>query len=342
MKDIFQEFKDQLASLDISEEKKVEILHSYGPIDKAFTRLDFLHRRSMKDKSISINILKMTAQELQLQKDSVVNINEQLTHQKRLLEEQSQQLAKNLHALQMSYSELEQFAYIASHDLKSPLRNIGSYAQLLKKRYYNALDNEANQFIDFIVNNAQLMNNVITDLLEYNTVETKKELVQTNFNNIVDLIRFNLRDVILQNNAQIDVEGLPTLWAHKTGTIQLLQNLIDNAIKYRSNATPHIKIRAQLINEGNIWQFSIGDNGVGLDEIYKDKAFHPFQRINQRDRPGSGMGLAICRKVVKLHGGDIWFEKNTEGGGTTFLFTIPQWENASTGSNKAVSEIRRR
>jgi light-regulated signal transduction histidine kinase (bacteriophytochrome) len=327
MKDIFQEFKDQLESLEISPEKKTELLHAYGHIDKSFTRLDFLHRRSMKDKSISINILKMTAQELQTQKDSVVTINEQLIQQKRQLEEQSKQMAKNLHALQMSYSELEQFAYIASHDLKSPLRNIGSYAQLLKKRYYDILDPEANQFIDFIVNNAQVMNNVITDLLEYNTVESHKEPVHTNLNNIVELIQFNLRDVILKNNAQLDVETLPTLWVHKTGIIQLFQNLIDNAIKYRSNETPHIKITAEQLKGGSCWQFSVSDNGVGLDEKYQDKAFHPFQRINQRDRPGSGMGLAICRKVAKLHGGNIWFERNTEGGGTCFKFTIPQWEN---------------
>jgi light-regulated signal transduction histidine kinase (bacteriophytochrome) len=340
MKDIFQEFKEQLLSLETSDEKKAELLESYGQIDKSFSRLDFLHRRSMKDKAITINILKMTAQELQSQKDSVVTINDQLTQQKLQLEDQSQQLAKNLHALQMSYSELEQFAYIASHDLKSPLRNIGSYAQLLKKRYYNALDIEANQFIDFIVNNAQLMNNVISDLLEYNTVETKKELVKTNFNNIVDLIRFNLKDVIVQNNVEIDVESLPTLWAHKTGAIQLIQNLIDNAIKYRSNETPHIKIKAEQINDGSLWQFSVCDNGVGLDEIYKDKAFHPFQRINQRDRPGSGMGLAICRKVVKLHGGDIWFTKNTEGGGTTFTFTIPQWEADMLSSEKPMKDMR--
>jgi light-regulated signal transduction histidine kinase (bacteriophytochrome) len=340
MKDIFQEFKEQLVALEISDEKKAELLESYGQIDKSFTRLDFLHRRSMKDKAITINILKMTAQELQSQKDSVLTINDQLTQQKLQLEEQSQQLAKNLHALQMSYSELEQFAYIASHDLKSPLRNIGSYAQLLKKRYYNALDNEANQFIDFIVNNAQLMNNVISDLLEYNTIESKKELVQTNFSNIVDLIRFNLRDVILQNSAEFEIENLPTLWAHKTGTIQLIQNLIDNAIKYRSTKTPHIKITAQQVKDSNLWQFSISDNGVGLDEIYKEKAFHPFQRINQRDRPGSGMGLAICRKVVKLHGGDIWFTKNSEGGGTTFHFTIPQWETNEVSYDKPMKDMR--
>jgi light-regulated signal transduction histidine kinase (bacteriophytochrome) len=339
MKDIFQEFKDQLDALEIPDVQKTELLDSYGQIDKAFTRLDFLHKRSMKDKSITINILKMTAQELQSQKDSVLNINEQLTQQKLQLEVQSQQLAKNLHALQMSYSELEQFAYIASHDLKSPLRNIGSYAQLLKKRYYNALDNEANQFIDFIVNNAQLMNNVITDLLEYNTVESQKELVQTNFNNIIELIRFNLRDVIVQNNVEIEVDNLPILWAHKTGTIQLLQNLIDNAIKYRSDEAPHIKITAKKIKEGNLWEFCVSDNGVGLDEIYIEKAFHPFQRINQRDRPGSGMGLAICRKVVKLHGGDIWFTKNAERG-TSFIFTIPQWEANNAPSQKDMKDMR--
>jgi two-component system, chemotaxis family, sensor kinase Cph1 len=263
--------------------------------------------------------------------------------QKRQLEEQSKQMAKNLHALQMSYSELEQFAYIASHDLKSPLRNIGSYAQLLKKRYYNVLDPEANQFIDFIVNNAQVMNNVITDLLEYNTIESHKEPVHTNLNNIIELIQFNLRDVILKNEVILEFENLPTLWVHKTGIIQLFQNLIDNAIKYRSNDAPHIKIIAEQLKDSNCWQFSISDNGVGLDEKYQDKAFHPFQRINQRDRPGSGMGLAICRKVAKLHGGNIWFERNTDGTsrdnrervGTSFKFTIPQWENNETFSKNA-------
>jgi light-regulated signal transduction histidine kinase (bacteriophytochrome) len=339
MKDIFQEFKDQLESLEISPEKKAELLHAYGYIDKSFTRLDFLHRRSMKDKSISINILKLTVQELKTQKDSVVTINEQLTQQKQQLEEQSKQMAKNLHALQMSYSELEQFAYIASHDLKSPLRNIGSYAQILKKRYYNVLDLEANQFIDFIVNNAQVMNCVITDLLEYNSVESHKEPVQTNLNNIVELIQFNLRNVILQNNVQMEVETLPTLWVHKTGIIQLFQNLIDNSIKYRSIDTPHLQITAEQLKDSNCWQFSISDNGVGLDEKYQEKAFHPFQRINQRDRPGSGMGLAICRKVVKLHGGNIWFEPNTEGGGTSFKFTIPQWDNVNAPSKNGVNNM---
>lgn len=323
MQNVLQDYHLHLENLSIAEEDKSKLYQAFEKAQKLYTRLDFLHRRSMKDKAITINILQNTVDELQKQRDYIVNTNEQLTHQKLQLEEQSNQLAKNLHALQLSYNELEQFAYVASHDLKSPLRNIGSYAQLLKKKYYNHLDSEADVFIDFIVNNAQLMNNIINDLLEYNKVNKDKEMIKTDFGRLMDLVQFNLSDIIQHNKATIEYDNLPTLWVHRTGMLQLFQNIIDNALKYRSEEPPHIKIEAEHNNDKSIWHFAIKDNGIGLDEQYKEKAFHPFQRIHQRDRPGTGMGLAICRKVVKIHGGDIWFKQNTEGG-TTFHFTIPQ------------------
>lgn len=314
MSDSFQSLKLVFAQLDISEEQKTELLRLASKLENDQVRLEFRHLRSTKDRDISINLLKETVEELE--------------NQKTLLETQSQQLIKNIHALEMSYNEMEQFAYIASHDLKSPLRNISGFAKLLKQRYWEVIDERGKEYISFIVDNTQMMDDVITDLLTYSRVDREKELALTNFNRIVELVKINLKNNITSENATITADELPTLWAHKSGVIQLLQNLIENALKYRSIAPPKVHISAHF--NGENWQFSIADNGVGLDEAYNEKAFQPFQRINQRDRPGMGMGLAICRKVAKLHGGNIWFSQNlpensenTEGG-TTFHFTIPQ------------------
>ena len=189
MEEYFKVFHEQLQSSELSPDAKESLLLSLKKVEKDYARMDFLHRRILKDKSITINILKETVVELQTQKDYVVTVNEQLLQQKELLEEQSEKLTKNLHALQMSYSELELFAYIASHDLKSPLRNIGSYAQLLKRRYHGKLDNDADEFIDFIVNNAQQMNNIISDLLVYSRVDRDKDLAKANFNRLIELVK---------------------------------------------------------------------------------------------------------------------------------------------------------
>jgi two-component system, chemotaxis family, sensor kinase Cph1 len=315
MNESFQLLKASISQLDISVAEKTEMLRLADKVENEQTRLEFRYLRSTKDRDISINLLQDTVNELEKQKT--------------LLEKQSQQLSKNLHALEMSYNEMEQFAYIASHDLKSPLRNISGFSKLLKQRYRDTIDEGGKEYIDFIVHNTQMMSNVIDDLLIYSQVDHEKELAMTNFNRIVELVQLNLKSTIKAENATITADELPTLWAHKSGIIRLFQNLVENAIKYRSEAAPKIHISAQF--NGKDWQFSVADNGVGLDEAYNDKAFQPFQRINQRDRPGMGMGLAICRKVAKLHGGNIWFsqnlpniESNTEGGGTTFHFTIPQ------------------
>jgi light-regulated signal transduction histidine kinase (bacteriophytochrome) len=330
MEEYFKVFHDQLHASDLTPEAKGTLFQSLKKVEKDYARMDFLHRRILKDKSITINILKETVVELQTQKDYVVTVNEQLLQQKDLLEVQSEKLTKNLNALQMSYSELELFAYIASHDLKSPLRNIGSYAQLLRRRYRGKLDTDADEFIDFIVNNAQMMNNIIGDLLVYSRVDRDKDLAKANLGRLIELVKHNIRDTILENNAVIDWGELPTLWVHRSSIIQLFQNLIENAIKFRSDEAPHIRIDAQKRESDGQWQISVTDNGVGLDEAYQEKAFLPFQRINHRDRPGSGMGLAICRKVVRLHGGDIWYKKNKveeDEGGTSFHFTIAQQEH---------------
>lgn len=323
--DNFIAFKERLHTLTIVDEYKTKLLNSFEQLDKDYVKMDFLHKQNAKDKAITINLLQSSVEELQSQKKYIACANEQLIDQKKQLEDQSEELAKSLHALQMSYQELEQFAYIASHDLKSPLRNIGSYAQLLKKRYSNQLDDEADTFLDFIANNAQMMNNIITHLLEYSTIDRKRELSLTDLNRLMELIHFNLREIIEKNTAIIEYHELPKLWLQKSSITQVLHHLIENAIKYRSDKIPHIIIDSEKLPNSNLWQFSIKDNGQGLDEIYRDKAFQPFQRINMRDLPGEGMGLAICRKIIKLHGGDIWFKQNPiNEGGTTFYFTIQE------------------
>ena len=192
--------------------------------------------------------------ELQAQNNHATHANEQLLHQKILLEEQSEKLTKNLHALQLLYSELELFAYIASHDLKSPLRNIGSYAQLLKRRYHGQLDAQADEFIDFIVHNAQVMNSIISDLLIYSRVDRDKDLVKVNFNTLIELVKHNIRDVLIENEAKIECGELPTLWVHRSSMVQLFQNLIENAIKFRTDEKPCININAQVREVDGFWQ----------------------------------------------------------------------------------------
>jgi light-regulated signal transduction histidine kinase (bacteriophytochrome) len=304
-----ESFKNIINQMDLDDDKRREILKSFKAVEKDVERLDFLHKRNVKDKSITINLLKSTVEDLQTQKTQ--------------LEVQSLELEKNLNMSKMLYQELEQFSYVASHDLKSPLRNIGSFAQLLHRKYQGKLDEDANMYLNFIVTNAQLMNSIITDLLEYNSLESNKQFAQTDLNRLLDLIKVDMKDVLSSNNVTLELDELPHLWTYQSGTIQLFQNLIENAIKFRSSETPHIVIKAKNIKEKAHWEFSVRDNGIGLEEKYKDKVFHPFQRINTMNVPGTGMGLAICKKVVRLHGGDIWFEKNQESG-TTFFFTYPQ------------------
>jgi two-component system, chemotaxis family, sensor kinase Cph1 len=219
-------------------------------------------------------------------------------------------------------NEFEQFAHIVSHDLKSPLRNMGSYANLLKRRYQESLDADAHEFLDYIIKNAELMNDFLTDMLELSAIVRDTDRQSTDLNQVIERVRTDLQFAIFKNDAEIEVGNMPTLSVYPN-VQELLRHLVDNGLKYRNGQSPKIKINAQPIDNEQVWQFSVADNGVGLDEIYHEKAFLPFQRIEHRDRPGSGMGLAICRKVVNLHGGRIWYNRNTEGG-TTFHFTIPQ------------------
>lgn len=319
-KDTYIEVVNNLKT--VSDEEKKLLLKMFKKMDKERFRNEFMVMRTLKDKEIATNILNATIKDLNIHKKEVEDINIQLSEQKTIIEEKSRTLEENLQKLELSYKELEQFSYIASHDLKSPLRTISSFAQLLKRRYYNKIDQDANEFIEFIVSGVQQMNDVIRNSLEYAKVGKDESIPEpTDLNTVLGLVQLNLKEEIEDNKAQIIIpEHLPTIFANKTSMLQLFQNLINNAIKFRKGITPIITISFKQKNETE-WEFQVADNGIGMNEIYQERAFMPFKRITQ-DQPGQGIGLAICKKIVENHSGKITF-KSTESVGTTFIFTFP-------------------
>ena len=231
-------------------------------------------------------------------------------------------LARKTDELACSNAELEQFAYVASHDLQEPLRMVSSYVQLLARRYKDRLDSDADDFINFAVDGANRMQALIKDLLAYSRVGTKgKSLEPTSCETVLDLTLANLQFAIEENSARVTHDPLPTVLADQSQLVQLFQNLIANAIKFRGEEAPHVHLAAEK-HEGG-WLFSIRDNGIGIDEEYGERIFEIFQRLHGRDDySGTGIGLAICKKIVDCHGGRIWVTSNP-GGGSAFYFTLP-------------------
>jgi signal transduction histidine kinase len=232
-------------------------------------------------------------------------------------------LQKYTDELKRSNLELERFAYIASHDLREPLRTISSYTQLLARRYQGQLDSDADEFISFAVEGANRMQQLIDDLLEYSRVGTRgKPFVQTDTSDLLQRVLKTLHASIEESQAKISYNGMPTLMADTTQLGQLFQNLIGNAIKFRSDRPLDIQIDSEL--EGEDWHFIISDNGIGIDEKYFNKIFQIFQRLHSREKyPGTGIGLALCKRIVDRHGGRIWVESKA-GVGSSFHFTLPE------------------
>ncbi len=224
--------------------------------------------------------------------------------------------------LRRSNEQLEQFAFVASHDLQEPLRMITSYLQLLERRYKDKLDQDANEFINYAVDGATRMKALINDLLAYSHVKTgEKDFARFDTRSALEQAITNLQISIAETDAQITYDSLPTIMGNEAQFVQLFQNLLSNAIKFHGEQTPQIAVKAERI--GNVWKFSVKDNGIGIEAQYVDRIFVIFQRLHTKDRyPGTGIGLAICKKVVEHHGGRIWAE-STPGNGSTFWFTIP-------------------
>jgi PAS domain S-box-containing protein len=225
--------------------------------------------------------------------------------------------------LARSNRELQQFAYVSSHDLQEPLRMISSFVQLLEKRYKGKLDQDADEFIGYIVEGALRMQRMIQDLLTFSRVQTQgAEFARIETGQVFEKAVFNLRVLIEETGAVVTKDELPTVMGDETQLIQLFQNLIDNAIKFhRVEENPKVHISAQ--RKGNNWEFSVKDNGIGIDPRYFDRIFIIFQRLHSREAyEGTGIGLAVCIRIVERHGGRIWVESEP-GRGSIFHFSLP-------------------
>ena len=241
-----------------------------------------------------------------------------ITERKRIEEA----LRQKTEELARSNKDLEQFAYVASHDLQEPLRMVTSYVQLLAKRYQGKLDTDANEFIGFAVDGAVRMRKLINDLLTYSRVGTQgNELSPTDSEAVLALSLNDLKLAIEENGALVTHDPLPRVMADHSQLSQLFQNLIGNAIKFRSNEPPRVHLSAS--RNGNGWTFSVRDNGIGIAAEYSERIFVIFQRLHSRkEYAGTGIGLAICKKIVERHGGRIWVESEI-GKGATFCFILP-------------------
>ncbi|MBX3728851.1 MAG: PAS domain S-box protein [Candidatus Sumerlaeia bacterium] len=231
-------------------------------------------------------------------------------------------LANHARELQRSNEDLEQFAYVASHDLQEPLRMVASYTQLLADRYEGQLDAKADKYIHYAVEGARRMQQLVGDLLAYSRVGTQGKRPQPT--DIAATVRATIHAhgaALQECGGTIDVGPLPTIDADPAQMAQLFQNLIGNALKFRGEDPPRIRIEAS--REGAMWHFSVADNGIGIEQQYWERIFQVFQRLHERGRfEGNGIGLAISKKIVERHGGHIWLE-SAEGVGTTFHFTLP-------------------
>jgi PAS domain S-box-containing protein len=238
-----------------------------------------------------------------------------------------------------SNRDLEQFAYVASHDLKEPLRMVTNYLQLLERRYAGKLDADAHQFIDFAVDGAHRMRRLIDDLLEYSRVGTRgKPPVQTESAAVLRAVLENLSLAIEESGATVTQDRtLPTVLADETQLGQVFQNLIANALKFRGAEPPRIHIGAQ--RENGRWTFSVSDNGIGIAGEFFERIFVIFQRLHTREEyAGTGIGLAVCKKIVERHGGRIWV-RSEPGAGTTFYFTLADAREAACGAEQGGRNI---
>ena len=248
----------------------------------------------------------------------IFGISRDITERK----EAEREMVRLADELRRSNDELERFAYVASHDLQEPLRVVTSYVQLLARRYRGRLDQDADEFIAFAVDGANRMKRLIQDLLAYARIKSKAtqpepvalgEVLQ----HVLDALRMQLHD----SGARVERGSLPTVPADPVQMEQLLQNLISNAVKFRGSEPPVIRVEAE--QRGSEWEVSVADNGIGIDPQFFDRIFIVFQRLHgMAEYSGTGIGLAICKKIVERHGGRIWVESES-GKGSTFRFTLP-------------------
>ena len=225
-------------------------------------------------------------------------------------------------ALRRSNEELQQFAYMVSHELNEPLRMVASYTQLLANRYAGRLDQQADDYIDITVSAAKRMQSFVQDVLNFSAAGAPDRVIEpVSAEAVLAAALFELQLIVRESGAIVTHDPLPTVPGNEASLVRLFTNLIGNSIKYHRDQTPRIHISAGERNGS--WQFAFRDNGIGIDPQYWDLIFAVFKRLHGSDYPGSGVGLALCKRVVEKHGGTIWVE-STPGQGSTFYFTLPQ------------------
>lgn len=262
-------------------------------------------------------------------------LNAKLTLQdEKIRDREAQLIASNL--------ELERFAYVASHDLQEPMRMVASFTGLLKKKYADQFDDKGQQYMDIIIQSSERMQALIRDLLEYSRIESETSGFQdTNCTEILRVVKENIGETIKETDAIITADGLPVIYVNPVRLTRLLQNLIGNAIKYRDPIrSPEIHVGVSKRNGD--WLFSVSDNGIGMKEEYLEQIFVIFKRLHTAETyQGTGIGLAVCKKIVDSFGGRIWADSKS-GEGSTFYFTVPEYieqEGEGHESNKAVTNI---
>jgi PAS domain S-box-containing protein len=238
-------------------------------------------------------------------------------------------LNRLLAELERSNKELELFAYVASHDLQEPLRMVSSYTQLLERRYSDKLDEDAREFIGYAVDGANRMQRLINDLLDFSRVSTRgKPIERTDVAEVLAHVRANLSLAIEEAGARVTADQMPVVSADAGQLGQLVQNLVGNGLKFRNGGHPEVHVGA--VESEHHWEFSVRDNGIGIEQQYFDRIFVIFQRLHTKgDYPGTGIGLALCKRIVERHGGKIWVESKA-GEGSTFYFTIPKLAHTGT------------
>lgn len=282
--------------------------------------------RTVSGGDLNLTIKKSSDDEIGQLTDSFNLMTEQLRIKQEELVRSNEYIKLQAEELLDRYnSDLEQFAYVTTHDLIEPLRMITSYIQLLQRRYRKIYDDEANEFMGFVVEGVDRMHNIINDLFEYSHIRTDvKDFETVDVQEVIDATIKKLNKEITDSGATVTCEGMPEVRGVFSNMVQVFQNLVGNAIKFRQKDVP-LTIKINCEDRPNDWLFSVQDNGIGFDPQYKDKVFEIFKRLNKRDDyPGSGMGLAISKNIVERHGGKIWVDSRL-GVGTTFFFTIKKY-----------------
>lgn len=293
-----------------------------------------LYKKDNEIKKQLEHAVKQQTQDINRQRIAALNIMQDEKLARERVEKVERELLLKANQLVRSNQELEQFAYVASHDLQEPLRMIASYTQLLERRYNDLLDEKGKKYIYFAVDGATRMQQLINDLLSFSRVGTKgKEFIATDLNQVYEKATTNLEIAIKENNAQVLSEQLPVVFGDDVQLIQLFQNLIGNALKFHGETPPKVQIHVE--DKEQEWLFCVADNGIGLDEKFKDRIFIIFQRLHTKDEyKGTGIGLAVCKKIVERHGGKIWVESKP-GQGAKFFFTLPKERKKKIGEISA-------